>query len=142
MIQRATPHRRGVVTIWALVVLSVLTVLAGTITWQHLASRRLIDRRVERLQSLWLARGGIELAAARLLANPKSYSGETLSPIPGSRVEIRVQPKPGDTYQVSSEARYPTDGELPVLRRAAQRFRRLVDASGSRLQPLPETGER
>jgi len=82
--------RRGIAAVWALVVLAVLTVVIGVITWQSVTGFRRADHRQAQLQALWLARSGVELAAARLLANPAGYTGETLELIPRSQVRIEV----------------------------------------------------
>src|SRR5947209_6972757 len=114
----ARPGRRGVAAVWALVILIVLTALMANITWLHLAGRRVLDQRHRQLQAEWLARAGLELAAARLLANPAGYSGETVTLLPASEVRILVQPEAGsrDRFQVTSTATYPTDDKHPVSR--------------------------
>src|SRR5947209_15036057 len=82
--------RRAIATLWMLVVLAVLTAVLGTITWQHLTARRLLDQRHKQLQAAWLARAGVELAAARLLSNPADYTGEEEALLPGAQVRITI----------------------------------------------------
>jgi hypothetical protein len=83
--------RRAVATVWMLVVLAVLTAVLGTTTWQHLTARRLLDQRHQQLQAAWLARAGVELAAARLLINPADYTGESVAILPEAQVRITVR---------------------------------------------------
>src|SRR5262245_47398239 len=61
--------RAGVATIWVLVVLSALVAVIATTTSTYVMVRRAQRNREYKLQSEWLARSGIELAAARLLAD-------------------------------------------------------------------------
>jgi type II secretory pathway component PulK len=111
VIVRGRP-RSGVAVLWALLVLTLLGVTTAAATWQIAAARRALEGRQNRLQTLWLARSGVELAVARLLADPNGYAGEVVAPVPESEVRITVQKDPArtDTYQIRSEARYPASG--------------------------------
>ena len=117
--------RHAVATMWTLVVLSVLTVIMATITWQVLASRRWLDRRQNQIQSVWLARAGLELAATQLLNKPAGYTGESLQLIPESELRIKVQKESDspNTYSVTSEARFPTGSQAVVVRSLTRRLR-------------------
>ncbi len=133
MVRAARP---GIASMWALVVLAVLTVVIGVITWESVTGYRRADHRQAQLQALWLARSGVELAAARLLADPTGYTGETLELIPRSQVRIEVKNDPAqkDTLLVSCEARYPTDERESVLQTQSRRLRRVVDKDRVRLE--------
>jgi hypothetical protein len=89
-----TQRRRGVAAVWMLVVLAILSAVVMATTWQHLAARRMLDQRHKQLQADWLARAGVELVVERLLSKPGDYSGETLTPLPGSKVQITVRSEP------------------------------------------------
>ena len=130
------PGRAGAAAIWALVVLSVLTVVMTIITWQSIAGLRLAERRQNQLQADWLARSGVELAAARLLAGPDGYQGETVEPLPRARVRIEVKTKDGapGLYHVTCEARYPADDKAVVVRSVARTFRRVAEKDRVRLE--------
>jgi hypothetical protein len=130
------PARRGIAAVWALVVLAVLTVMIGIITCQTVTGFRRADHRQAQLQTLWLARSGVELAAARVLDDPAGYTGETLELIPRSQVRILVtsDPKQDDIFLVSCEARFPTDQRESVLRSHSQRLRRIVESERVRLE--------
>jgi hypothetical protein len=130
------PARRGIAALWALVVLAVLTVVIGFITWQSVTGFRRADHRQAQLQALWLARSGVELAAARLLDNPAGYTGETLELIPRSQVRITVttDPKQEQTFLVTCEARYPADERDSVLRAQSRRLRRVAEKGRVRLE--------
>jgi hypothetical protein len=127
--------RHGVAIMAVVVALAVLSVVLGAATWQIMAHRRTLVRHVNEAQALWLARAGMERAAARLLADPAAFAGETLELIPHSQLRISVQRDPGqaDTFEVTSEARYPTDVPRPVVRSITRRFRRVVKGSGTRV---------
>jgi hypothetical protein len=110
-------------------------------TWQSLAGRRLLDRRQNEIQAVWLARAGMELAAARLLTDPAGYTGESVELVPRSqiKIEVRSEPDAPNTYVVISEARYPTNLPRPVMRSLTSRFRRIVDKDRTRLEMVSLT---
>jgi hypothetical protein len=68
-----------------------------------------VDYRQRQLQSLWLARAGVERAAARLLAEPDKYSGEDVKLIEDGTVKIIVErdAKTPKMVHVTCEAIYP-----------------------------------
>ncbi|HXG10569.1 MAG TPA: hypothetical protein VNK04_12480 [Gemmataceae bacterium] len=131
--------RRGFATAWAVVVLAVLGLVTGAIVWQMLAARRWQERRENQVQAGWLARSGLELAAARLLNDPTGYEGESAEIIPGSKVRIEVQSEPGvlETYRVTSEARCPADGPNAVVRSVTRRLRRITEKGQVRIEVVP-----
>ena len=136
-------RRRGLAAVWALVVLAVITILMTLITWQSLAGLRQADRRDHQLQAEWLARSGLELATARLLADD-DFKGETLEPVPRSRVTITVETKPDapGVFHVTSEARYPAEGRLSVVRTATREVRRVVEKERVRIEVIPPTARK
>jgi hypothetical protein len=111
IIRRKSP-RSGITVMWVLVILTVLAATSASAAWQFSTGRRTLERRQNRVQALWLARSGGEIATARLLAGPDGYSGETIAPIAESRVRITVEKDAGraNTYKVRCETRYPEDG--------------------------------
>jgi hypothetical protein len=104
--------RSGIAVIWVLIIFTVLAATSAAAAWQFSTCRRMLERRQNRVQVLWLARSGAELAAARLLAEPDGYTGETVAPIAESRVRITVEKDAAraNTYKVRCEAQYPEDG--------------------------------
>ena len=133
----ARPARRGAALVWAVVILALLAALLQLSVRHVLAARRQLDRRHSELQTDWLARAGLERAAARLLAAP-DYTGESLAPIPGAQVLIEVKQDLDlpSTYQVTSAARYPTDGNPVIVRSLSRRFRRKVEEGRARMDVL------
>ncbi|HEV3203000.1 MAG TPA: hypothetical protein VGY77_01395 [Gemmataceae bacterium] len=131
--------RRGVAAIWALVVLAVLVIVIGLLAVQTANGIRGADHHHHQIQTLWLARSGVELAAARLLANPADYNEETLEIISRSQVHIdlhKTSDKP-DIFRITCEARFPTDEPRPVLRSHSVRFRRIIEKDQVRLEVVP-----
>ena len=59
-----TGRRPGIALICVIVVLALVTSLMLSVTAQALASRRMLEQREHRQQTLWLARSGLDLAAA------------------------------------------------------------------------------
>jgi hypothetical protein len=128
---RARPRkvpRRGIALLWVLVIIVLTSAILSATMAKTLAGRRLIEQRQHELQADWLARSGLEIAAARLLTTAGAYQGETTEPIPSSVVRIRVESledKPG-AYHVTSEARYPNEGRFVVVREITRTFQRKV----------------
>jgi hypothetical protein len=110
----------------AVVILALVSAMAGVIAWQTSAARRLLDDHQQQLQAAWLARAGIEQACARLLAEPDKYAGETIEPIPRGTVHIAIarEPKTPGLVRLTSEARYPADAPQPKLRTLTAEVRR------------------
>jgi hypothetical protein len=122
--------------VWALVVLAVLAVTTATAAWQFGAARRGLAWRHNRLQAEWLARSGCELAAARLLADPADYTGETVELIPEAKVVVVVEKdaaKP-DTFRVRCEASYPVGERTEVSRAVVRTVTRHADGDRTRIE--------
>lgn len=130
--------RRGIAAIWAVVVLSLMTAILTAVAAQMVQIRRTMDQRAQRTQTFWLARSGVELAAARLLANPAGYAGETAEPIPESQVRVTVQAMKDqpNTYRITSEARYPTGVRHPVVQTVVRDYRRIVEGKQTKLKAI------
>jgi type II secretory pathway component PulK len=128
--------RSGAALLWALVVLAVLGVTLATAASQFTAARRGLDQRSNRLQTVWLARAGCELAAARLLADATGYAGETVAPIADAEVKITVEKNAtkADTYRVRCEASYPVGQRGTVLRVVTRTVTRRTDAGTTRVE--------
>ena len=131
-------NRRGIALMGVLVALAILAAMMTATLCQILATRRTLESREFELQAVWLARSGVERAAAQLLAGSDAYRGETLELVPRSLVQIEVKPDDGnpDTFLITIEARYPADIEDAVVRSMTRRFRREVDGGSVRLRAL------
>ena len=110
--------RRGAALVWALVVLAATSAGSAAVTVRLVADRRAAVAREHAAQAEWLARGGCELAAAKLRANP-SYAGETARPLPNGEVVVTVT-RDGGRVRVSAEARFPTDAPAPAVGNATR----------------------
>jgi hypothetical protein len=125
-----------VAAVWALIVLSLLSVVLAAITQQTMSARRALEQRRNRTQAMWLARAGLELAVARLLVEPAGWSEKSLELIPASEMRIKVLPdkeRPG-SFQVSVEASYPTSNLKPAKRLLERRYRRTVEKGRVRIE--------
>jgi type II secretory pathway pseudopilin PulG len=138
---RRTP-RSGAAILWALVVLAVLSVMTATAAWQFGAARRGLEQRQNRLQAVWLARAGCELAAAGLLTDPDGYTGKTAEPIPDGRVTITVEKASADpdTYHVRCEANYPVGDRAEVSKSATRTVIRRTDGGKPRVEVTAADG--
>jgi type II secretory pathway component PulK len=123
--------RRGVALLVVVVALALVGVAMGITAWQITAGHRLLDRREHELQALWLARSGVEIAAARLSTDSANYTGEVVELIPHSEVNIRVTPDGSSTstFRVTSEARYSENASHPVARSVECQVRRVTDGN-------------
>jgi hypothetical protein len=142
MIRRPT-HRRGAALVWALAILAVLGVTSGVAVREFSAARRTLSMRENRIQAEWLARGGVELAVGRLLANP-DYTGEAAEPLKNAAVQIGVT-KDGDSFVIRSVARFPADDPRAVTWTVSRKAARKTDGkkvsvvltAGSGAPPAP-----
>jgi hypothetical protein len=124
--------RRGVASVWAVIVLATLTLLLSTGLSATLSGRSWLDRRQAQAQALWLARSGIEITTARLLTDPFEAQ-ETLELVAGTRLDVRLK-KTGDVLVMTSEARV----EWPqVTRTLERRCRRVVENGKVRIEVVP-----
>jgi len=124
----ASPGRRGVALMAAVVTLAIIALMMSAIAWQIVASNRVLQHRTSELQAGWLARAGIEHAAAKLLKQSNGYRGETLELLTRSQVTIVIEDVaeiPG-AVRVTVEARYPTDSVAVVSRKQTRIFKRSV----------------
>jgi hypothetical protein len=125
----------------AVVALAVVAIVTATITGQFMTARRLLDQRHRQIQAEWLARAGVELAAARLLSEPTGYEGETVELIPEAEVHIAVRPETGvpGGFRVLSDARFPGRGAHVVLRSCSRLLRRTQRGNDVRIEVGPGT---
>src|SRR6476661_2905077 len=132
---RRNSRRSGITVMWVLIILTVIAATSATAAWQFSAGRRTLERRLNRVQALWLARAGGEIAAARLLAEPDAYTGETAAPIAESRIHITVEKDAAraNTYKVRCEVKYPEEGPGAVSIAQSWTATRRADPPGVRL---------
>jgi hypothetical protein len=138
-------HRSGLAALWALLVLTVLTLLLASTTWQLVASRRVQERHYHRLQAVWLARAGVERAVARLLGDPAELKEEGIELLPASSLTIEVRKEPGsaNTYRITSTARYPADaGPETMGQILTHTYRRIADGERVRLETVASSSSR
>lgn len=128
LVQNHNVYRRsGAAIIYALAVISALMVFMVTTTKHLTSARHMSEARGDRMQAQWLARAGVEWAAARILSNPNGYEGETIEFIPDSQVQIFLikDPQSADQFRVTSDARFALSRpgiSRVVLHRTIRRF--------------------
>jgi hypothetical protein len=122
--------------LWVVVILALLAAVMGMVLFQVRTGIRQLDQRQNRLQAEWLARAGLDLAAARLLDQPTGYSGESLELMPHAQVHVEVKGRPGapDVFEVTSIAHYPIEDRATVVRTETRHFRRTIDKGRVRLE--------
>ncbi len=135
--------RAGVGAMWALAVLAILSVIVTLIAAQFVAARRAAEHRGQALQARELARAGVEIAAARMLADPFKSMDEDVEVIPLGKVHVRIQPDPkqADVFRITADARYPTDAVKPAVRSLTRAFRRHTAKEGVVLEALAGPSE-
>lgn len=129
------PKRQGMILITTLVIMAVLAVVLAVVTTQVVAQRTLLRTRERQLQADWLARAGIESAAARLLHSPKEFAEDDRNWIPDGKVKIEVKRAADGVFVISTEAEVGAAAEKPVIRTATARFRRTEGGGMIRLVP-------
>src|SRR5262245_1113787 len=119
-------RRRGAAAVMSIVVLTVVSILSLTAISRFATARRTMDDYAHRTQADWLAQSGLELATARLLADPNGYIGETVKPLPHSEVRIVVRKDSAekDMYRIECDARYPSDSRGTVVRSVSRILKR------------------
>lgn len=131
--------RSGVAVIWALVVISVVTVLAAGVARQYVLARRTALEQAHKAQAHWLARGGIDLAAAKLLTDPEKYTGEVVKLLPRSELTITVVKGPAGQFVITSHARFPIDGPETENHFLRAVMKRTGEPGNARLERVPDT---
>jgi hypothetical protein len=126
--------RSAVAAVWAVVVLAMVSSFLTIVTLDLMRSRRVLDRRQDQLQVRWLARSGLELAAASLLAAPADYDGETVKPLPGGEVRITVEPVELDAWIITSAATWQREGSAAVRHTMTRSYHLRIDGDRARLE--------
>ena len=128
--------RKGVALIMALVAMAVITIVLTVITTQIVTQRHMVRQRQRQLQADWLARAGVELAAARLLDSPTAFKDDKQQFAEDSKLSIVVEKAEADSFTVTVEAQVGlTDGRA-VARSATSRFRRTDKGGVVRLEAV------
>jgi hypothetical protein len=140
MILNLNSNRRiGVALVLALAVMAVLTVVLSVLAVQVVSQRQMVRQRHKQLQADWLARAGVELAAARLLKNPGGFNEVHNELVPDATVRVTVEKTDGDDYLVTADAAVSAEEGSPVERTASARFRRTESGGLVRLEALGNT---
>jgi Tfp pilus assembly protein PilX len=129
--------RTGVALVIALVLMATLAVIMAVLAMQLFSQRQMARQRHNQLQAEWLARAGVEVAAARILEKPASFTEEQTDLAPDSKVRIVVEKTGDNIYQVTTEAEVGTEEKPVVVRTAGVQFRRMVADGAVRLEALP-----
>lgn len=90
IVRHEKQSRPGFTMIIVLVILAVLTSLMALAAQNAATARRMLNHRADQLQAQWLAQAGLELAAAKLRANPK-YQGDQLELISNGQLTVKVE---------------------------------------------------
>jgi hypothetical protein len=138
MIRETTlPVRKGVALLTALIILGAVSVILTTVAVQVFAQRQMARQRERQLQAQWLARAGVEQAAARLLEKPEVFSEESKDLPPEIKRRIVVEKLGEREFLITAEVQVGLDAELPVVRSASARFERSESNGVVRLQARP-----
>jgi hypothetical protein len=121
--------RRGAAAIWTLLVIVLVTAMMAAGMARFATARRAVEAQVHEARCDWLARSGIEIAAAKMLADEK-YAGETAKPFGTGELTIAVK-KEKDAYRITAAAR-----EGTAARTLERSFRRTSTPDGVRLEPV------
>lgn len=131
--------RKGIALIMAIMLMAVLTVILTVVTLQIVSQRQVVRQRQRHLQADWLARAGIESAAARLLDSPAAFTDDKQEP--ETKLHIVVEKSDADLYLVTVEAQVGLEG-APVARAASARFRRTDRDGVIRLEAVDDASKK
>ena len=131
----AAVPRKGLALVVALAGLAALATILSVVTLQLLAERQTLGRRHQQMQADWLARAGLEQAAACLLESPAAFTEDNRELVPDARVHIVVEKVGSDLYAVTAEAEVSLQYRK-VVRTAHARFRRTASGGAVRLENL------
>jgi type II secretory pathway component PulK len=129
--------RNGVAAIWTVVVLAVVSSLSAAAVAQFASARKQIDVHRNRIQADLLARAGYELALSRILTQAKDFPDETITPIKGGEIEVKIRREKGDSgiFRIESVARYPKDERGAFVQTLRRTVKRVEDSQGVRIEP-------
>ena len=128
--------RRGGALIIALVAMAIIVLVLSMLTAHVVTQRNLVRHRHRQVQAEWLARAGLETAAARLLSQPEAFSDDKLEIAPDSKLRVAVE-KTGDSFVITASAEVGLEGGRPVVREVIARFRRTEVEGRILLERLP-----
>jgi type II secretory pathway component PulK len=134
---KPTIQRKGIALLMALVAMALVTIVMTVLVAQIVAQRRLVQQRQRQLQAEWLARAGVELAAARLIETPTAFTDDKQELLPDTKLKITVAKSAGDVFTVAVEATVGLQDGPAVLREASTRFRRSGKEGAVRLEAVP-----
>jgi len=127
--------RRGMALLMALVAMAVISVVLAVMTSQIVTQRQMARQRQRQLQADWLARAGVEFAAAKLLESPTPFMDDKQELAPDSKLRIVVEKGEADSFQVTAEAQVGLQ-DRTVMRSASSRFRRSDQGGVVRVQAV------
>ena len=133
---RTSRARRGLALLMALVAMAVITVVLSVITTQIITQRQMVRQRQRQFQAEWLARAGVELAAAKLLESPTAFVDPKQELVPDSKLRIVVEKAEGDAFKVTADAEVGLAEGRPVSRSATSHFRRTDKGGTIRLEAV------
>lgn len=127
--------RRGMALLMALVAMAVISVVLAVMTSQIVAQRQMARHRQRQLQADWLARAGVEFAAAKLLENATPFVDDKQELAPDSKLRIVVEKGETDSFQVTVDAQVGLQ-DRAVMRSVSSHFRRSDQGGAVRLQAI------
>lgn len=128
--------RKGAALLMAMVAMAVLTVVLSVLTTQIISQRQMVRQRHRQLQAEWLARAGVESAAARLLEKPAAFIDDKQELMPDAKLRVVVEKADQDSYTVTAEAQIGMEDGRAVVRTMTGRFRRSDKGGDVRLEAV------
>lgn len=133
----AKRKRKGAALIMAIVAMAAVTVILSVIVTQVVAQRQMVRQRHRQMQAEWLARAGVESAAARLLQSAEPFKDDGQEFAPDSKVHVAVE-KAVDVYVVTVQVEVGLADPRSVKRDATRYFRRSEKDGVARLEAVTQ----
>jgi hypothetical protein len=138
---RFSQRRSGMALFVVLALLAVLSGVLVSITFTTVSQRQSVQERHHRLQAEWLARSGLEIAAARILEKPVPFTEEYSDQAADGKVRIVVEETGKAEFTVTSDAEVGRERDTAVLRSMTRHFRRTEASGGVRLEVVTARGK-
>ena len=135
--------RRGMASIWAMLILALISAISVTTVSQSCWCGAPADRKRIATASrpiAWLDQAMNWPSPSCWPNLGKGYTGEKVTLIPGSEVKITVTKDSGENgpYQIESVARYPAGERNAVMRSIHRTVKRVEGAKGVQIEPVAD----
>ena len=114
IIKASTNQRKGVALITCIVLMALSSALLVSVVVQELSTRKKFEQINLETKVQYLAMSAQEIALGFLLEDAVAKIPAMISPIPGSKVSLKVQETSKSSYTIEIDAEYTPQDKKPV----------------------------